>query len=277
MVINLSRTKHLKLASLMIAFAIASVSQNAFAQKQPVIKKEAIQVTKKAPEIFTKDLLTLLKNKEIILFDARPTLEYSISHIPSALNVSAKPGVSKALYISDVAEIGRVVKENKKAPIVIYCNGPFCGKTGRLGEELLEAGYINTKRYQDGIPVWRAYGGITETSDMGIEYIASQDKTAVWIDAREAAISIKKPLIGAKNIPSSAVVFKKDEGEIKKAKDDGRLPMHDHNTRIIVFADTSDQAAIVAQALAKEAFHNVSYYKGTADQLIKLLTPQTKQ
>jgi hypothetical protein len=34
----------------------------------------------------------------------------------------------------------------------------------------------------------------------------------------------------------------KDVGEVKTAKDDGRLPMEDHNTRIIVFGRDMAQA-----------------------------------
>jgi hypothetical protein len=59
----------------------------------------------------------------------------------------------------------------------------------------------------------------------------------------------------------------KDVGEVKKAKDDGRLPMEDHNTRIIVFGRDEAQAKAVAEAIAREAFHNVSYFAGSLEQL----------
>ena len=42
------------------------------------------------------------------------------------------------------------------SPIIRYCNGPFCGKSNRLAEELLEVGYANVRRHQLGAPVWRA-------------------------------------------------------------------------------------------------------------------------
>jgi hypothetical protein len=72
---------------------------------------------------------------------------------------------------------------------------------------------------------------------------------------------------GAKNIPRPLVLQGKDVGELKKAKDDGRLPMTDHNTRIIVFADSPEDARFVADQIAREAFHNVSYFPGTIQQL----------
>ena len=55
--------------------------------------------------------------------------------------------------------------------------------------------------------------------------------------------------------------------DVKKAKDDGRLPMEDHNTRIIVFGKDGTQARAATEAIAKEAFHNVSYFGGSFDDL----------
>ena len=49
---------------------------------------------------------------------------------------------------------------------------------------------------------------------------------------------------------------------MKKAKDDGRLPMEDHNTRIVVFGQDGAQARIVAEAIVREAFHNVAFFDG---------------
>jgi hypothetical protein len=65
----------------------------------------------------------------------------------------------------------------------------------------------------------------------------------------------------------------KDVGEVKRAKDDGRLPMEDHNTRIVVFGEEAGPARYVADALAREAFHNVSYFGGTFQQARAALQP----
>lgn len=58
---------------------------------------------------------------------------------------------------------------------------------------------------------------------------------------------------------------------MKAAKDDGRLPMEDHNTRIIVFGRDAAQAGAVAEAIAREACHNVSYFEGDAAALREAL------
>ena len=58
----------------------------------------------------------------------------------------------------------------------------------------------------------------------------------------------------------------KDVGEVRRAKDDGRLPIEDHNTRIIVVGHNAADARYVAEALAREAFHNVAYFAGTFEE-----------
>ena len=105
-----------------------------------------------APEISTDDLQQILKDQSAVVLDTRPYREWSVSHIPGALNVAPKPGVPMALYTSDVAEIGRLVDGDKAQPLVLYCNGPFCGKSKRVAKELLEAEYTNVSRYQLGAP-----------------------------------------------------------------------------------------------------------------------------
>ena len=47
--------------------------------------------------------------------------------------------------------------------------------------------------------------------------------------------------------------------------------MEDHNTRIIVFGQDGTNAMLVAEALSKNAFHNVSYYPGKFEQVISAI------
>ncbi|HSD69298.1 MAG TPA: rhodanese-like domain-containing protein, partial [Woeseiaceae bacterium] len=167
----------------------------------------------------------------------------------------------------------RVVSGNKAAPIVLYCNGPFCGKSKRLAAELLDAGYTNVRRYQLGIPAWRALVGLTQIEPEALRHVIENDRTAVFIDAREAAEFAAGSIAQARNIPQSGLKPGKDVGEIRAAKDDGRLPMEDHNTRIIVFGETAEQAKAVAEAIAKEAFHNVSFLDASFEQVKSALQP----
>ena len=224
-------------------------------------------------EVSTEQLKRILADQSAVVLDTRPFREFAISHIPGARNVAAKPGVPMSAYVSDVAEIGRLIEGKRETPLVLYCNGPYCGKSKRLAEELLTAGYTNVRRYQLGIPVWRALGGLTEIEAEGLRHVVANDRTAVLIDAREVDVFRTGSLPNARSIPRSGVLEGKDVGEVKRAKDDGRLPMEDHNTRLIVIGREVTEARYVAEALAREAFHNVAYFRGRFEEAQVVLRP----
>jgi rhodanese-related sulfurtransferase len=256
---------HLSIRRTPIGFAVLAAglftfsTAGALAQAAPNILTATLpQPNEKTPEVSTEELRRILADGSATVFDARPPLEYAISHIPGALNVAPKAGVPMATYVSDVAEIGRILGDKKDAAIVLYCNGPFCGKSKRLAEELISAGYTNVRRYQLGVPVWRALVGVTQIEPEGIRYVREGDNTAVFFDARSADEFKAGTLSGARHLPKA---------EVSKAKEDGRLPMEDHNTRIIVFGKDGAQAREVAEEIAKNAFHNVSFYAGSLADL----------
>ena len=242
-------------------------------QTPPTIRQAVVgNAGEKTPEISTEVLEATVATGSAIVLDARPYAEFAVSHIPGAANVAPKPGVPMSMYVSDVAEIGRLVGNNKAAPLVLYCNGPHCGKSNRLAGELAAEGYSNVRRYQLGIPVWRAVGQVCQIELEGIRHILANDSTAVVIDSREADEFRAGTLRAARNIPRSGVLEGKDVGEVKRAKDDGRLPMEDHNTRIVVVGSDAGAARYVAEALTREAFHNVSYFAGPFEKVRAFLT-----
>ena len=107
----------------------------------------------------------------------------------------------------------------------------------------------------------------------GLRYVVASDRTAVLIDVREPDAYRSGTLPNARNIPRSAVLEGKDVGEVKRAKDDGRLPMEDHNTRLIVIGTSAADARYVAEALTREAFHNVAYFPGPVEAAQRALQP----
>jgi rhodanese-related sulfurtransferase len=92
----------------------------------------------------------------------------------------------------------------------------------------------------------------------GIAYAV--ERGSILIDARDSEEFMASSIPGARNLPL---------GEVKEADKgkDGRLPVEDHNARIIVFGRDSEQARAVCKALAKVAFHNTSFYGGTFETL----------
>ena len=232
-----------------------------------VFNTTAGEINPKTPEVSTDELKSILAEGKALILDTRPHLEWAISHIPGALNVAPKPGMPMSSYTSDVTEVNQLTKGNKTQALILYCNGLFCGKSKRVAEDLLITGYTNVRRYQLGAPVWRALGGVMVIEPDGVRYLIKNDRTMVLIDARDALEFQSSTLPGARNISRSKVLSGKDVGEVKAAKDDGRLPMEDHNTRIIVFGTGAIQAREVAEALVREAFHNVSYFHGSYQQI----------
>ena len=247
-------------AIFLLAAATAGVAQTVF-------DTTLGESNQKTAEVSTQELKHIIKSGSAVLLDSRPPMEYAVSHIPGALNVAPQPGRPAHLYISDVAEVGRLLGGAKEKALVLYCNGPFCGKTKRLGTELLGAGFTNVRRYQLGAPGWRTLSGEAMQTDLTALRYMNRDKTAVWIDAREPAAFKTGTVPGARNIASSGLRPGKDQGVMKQAKDDGRLPMEDHNTRIIVFGSNARDARAVADAIASEAFHNVSFIAEPIEQV----------
>lgn len=239
--------------------AISALLGGAPATGQSAFDAALAEPDQKTADVSTSELRRIIEERAAVLLDARPPLEYAISHIPGALNVAPQPGRPAHLYVSDVAEVGRLLGGARDRPLILYCNGPFCGKSKRLAAELAEAGYTNVRRYQLGAPGWRALAGAAMQTELpALRYVRS-DPTAVWIDAREPAAFAGGTISGARNIPASGLKPGKDQGVMKDAKDDGRLPMEDHNTRVLVFGADGKGAKAVADAIAREAFHNVSY------------------
>ena len=204
------------------------------------------------PEITTADLKRILAEGKTPVLDVRSAQEYAIAHIPGSVNH----------YEKEVEQITKAYPDRGSA-LVLYCNGPYCGKSKRLSEELKKQGYTNVRRYQLGLPVWRAVGNTVQTDLAGVRYMLGVDKTAEWVDARSAEAFAKGSLPKAVNIR---------KGEAEAANDDGRLPKKDKGARVIVVADTPAEARIVAEEIAHKAYWNSSYFGGRFAELSAFAT-----
>ena len=213
-----------------------------------------------SPEISTAEFQAALRDPAVIVFDARPPEEYAVSHVPGARNAPGKPNLPPSAYTADVTAVLKLVPDRKRR-LVLYCNGLHCGRSKRFGAELHSNGYADVQRYQLGIPAWRALGGVTQVEKAALLSLLARDATAVLVDAREP--TARPHVANARAIPLR---------DAAKAKDDGRLPMTDHNTRIFVVGDSGADARAVAEAIAHDAFHNVSFFGGGVAELPELAT-----
>jgi rhodanese-related sulfurtransferase len=129
-------------------------------------------------EVPTEEFRRILAEGSATVFDARPFLEYAGGPSPGARDAAATADVWMSIHVSDVGEVERVLDGRKDAPIVLYCNGPFCGKSQRLSEELSGAGFTDVRRYQLGVPIWRALGGMMQIESARFQYLSAAEARA---------------------------------------------------------------------------------------------------
>src|SRR5215472_9753424 len=70
-----------------------------------IVQATLEEPNQKTSEISTDDLRGILATGSAVVFDARPPREYAMSHIPGAINVRSKPGLSMSQYVPDAGEI----------------------------------------------------------------------------------------------------------------------------------------------------------------------------
>jgi len=224
----------------------------ACAQVGNIYQATLVEPNQKTQEVSTEQVRRILADGSALVLDTRKRSEYVAGHIPGALNLDAPPSAA-------VASVERLVGGDKSKALVLYCNGPFCQASRHLSEQLVAAGFTNVRRYQLGIPIWRALGGPTEIELDGIIRIFKVDQTAVYFDARSAEEFSKGSLPGAHNVPPDKLAT----NELLKAP----LPRDDFNTRIVLFGRGSGQARTLADAMSKLPWHNVTYFSGTFETL----------
>ena len=255
---------------IMLMSAIASSTQvqsqpSAYGRDAPSVFDGVLSNVASSPEVSTAELRAALTNSSAIILDARPYEEYAVSHIPGARVVPGKPGTTPALYVADAAEVAKSIPD-KTQPLILYCNGLFCGRSERFADDLIKLGYRNVRRYQLGAPGWRALGGVMQVEKPALLRLLAQDATSVLIDGTADA--------GPKSRLRNAVLIPPPDAS--KAKDDGRLPMTDHNTRIFVVATNGAEARSLAEAIVHDAFHNVTFFGGAITDLPELLEDEER-
>jgi rhodanese-related sulfurtransferase len=220
----------------------------AFASKARPSVYEAVleEQNQKTPELATDELKALLAKGGAVVFDARPTEEYAVAHIPGSL-------------ILDEKQLGRFAQSfpDRSTSIVVYSNGPFCDRARDRSEDLLRLGYTRISRYQLGLHVWRALGNTAETNLQGFRQVARDGNTFI-VDARSRAE------YAAGTVPGAQAIL---PGDVSRAQKDRRLRYLDHSSRVIVFANSATEARALADEFSRNAYSNTSYLDGTYAQL----------
>ena len=245
------------------AVALLAINAKANAQGAGILQATLAEPNQKTEEVSTDQLRRILTDRSAIVLDTRTRDEFEAGHIPGARNLDVPPA-------KKMAAVERLVNGNKSAALVLYCNGPFCQASRRLAEQLVAAKFTNVRRYQLGIPIWRALGGPTEIELPAITRIFGIDRTAVFIDARPAEEFAKGTIPGARNLTLEslgATIKKMMSGELK----DPPLPLDDFNRRLVLVGGDGSQARKLADAMSTRPWHNVAYFSGPFETLAAAL------
>ena len=244
-----------RLTSMALAVVVLTAGDGR-AESLSVYQATLAEPNQKTPEVSTEQVRRILTDNSAMLLDTRSRAEFDAGHIPGARILDAPPA-------AQVAAVERLVNGEKSRALVLYCNGPYCQASRRLAEQLVAAGYSNVRRYQLGIPVWRALGGPTAIELGGVLRIVKADQTAVFFDTRSAKEFAKGSFPGALNVPADEVTA----GTLTKLP----LPEDDFNRRIVLIGSDAAQARKLAEVLSKRPWHNVAYFSGEFDALVAAL------
>lgn len=248
------------LTTAVAVMTMAIATQEAGAQDVSIYQATLAEANQETPEVSTAQLRRILIDHSATIIDSRSRPEFDAGHIPGARVIDGPAS-------AHVAAVEHLVGGDKSKALVVYCNGPFCEAGRRVASKLVAAGFTNVRRYQLGIPIWRALGGPTEIELQGIVRIFDVDRTAVFIDARPAEEFAQASLPGAHNLTAenaNATIKKLAEGKLENPP----LPVDDFNRRIVLFGGDHGEARKLAEVLSKKPWHNVTYFAGPFAALV---------
>lgn len=99
------------------------------------------------PTIGVEDVYKQFKQGNALIVDVRSSIEYSTSHMQSAINIK--------VAVKDFEKrLRKAVAQNPGKQIYMYCNGTTCLKSPLAVKKALAAGFTDVYSIYDGLPVW---------------------------------------------------------------------------------------------------------------------------
>jgi rhodanese-related sulfurtransferase len=247
-----------------VAAVALGIAGSILAQPSRPVARETIEravtgAPSRAAEVTTAELRDILATGREVVLDVRSYAEYALGHIPGARSLGEE---SRSLSALAMTLARRYARGRLDSALVLYGNGPRETRVRRLADTLLSAGMLRVRRYEPGIAVWRALGGVTQIEDRGLRDVV-EHRLAVLVDSRDSIRFAAKTISGAVNLPRTRVIWMADSADVPGARPDARWPSFDRDARVVVFGTDSLEARGVADALARLSFRNVSFYAGT--------------
>jgi len=134
------------LKSLSIALLASSfIAGSAFAEK-----KEVAQFIEGTVRVSAEEMIDLVEQyDELVIIDSRKKSDVAKGFIEGSISL---PNTE-----TDAASLGKHVA-SKTTPILFYCNGIKCGRSGKAAQIAMAAGYTKLYWFRGGIQEWEAKG-----------------------------------------------------------------------------------------------------------------------
>ena len=100
------------------------------------------------------ELKAAIDASAVTVVDALGGDYYAQQHLPGAV----------ALAPRDVDAMAPSVLPDRQTAIVTYCSNPACPNSGQVADRLTALGYVNVRKYREGIEDWTGAGLPTESA-----------------------------------------------------------------------------------------------------------------
>ena len=132
---------------IIILSVISGLTVNAISEKGVSLFYKPLNI-KSGSHISLDQVLQLFSHEKALFIDTRYTDEYKKSHIIGALNLPLDASREEiAVFCESIS---------KEQVIVVYCSGPECNSSRRLGGYLTFLGFEKVYIYLNGFEEWEA-------------------------------------------------------------------------------------------------------------------------
>ena len=210
-----------------------------------------------APQVSTEELRTIFRRGDALVLDVRNPREYHLGHIPGAFGLESGEGPQTVL-----ATARRLLRMDRTRALVLYGDGINSEETRRGAEALMAGGFVNLRRYQLGLAVWQALGGVTEIDGEGLAP-AWRDRSAVFVDGRETVETRGDQVTGMVQLGVP---------EVARGAGEGKLPP-DPATRVVAVGREAAQARALAEQLVRRGYRRVAFFGGSWAEFRRITGP----
>jgi rhodanese-related sulfurtransferase len=217
-------------------------------------------------QVSTEELRERLAQGGVLLLDARPATAFEREHLPGAVGLAPSDRTAAERADGAVRAVARALRMDRTRPIIVYGEGPGSAEARLAASALRAAGYTAVRRYQLGLAVWQAMGGVAAIGVDGVAAAWAGEPATLFLDAREPALRARDSLPGLMALPVPLAA---------RAIAEERLP-RDPATRIITVGRDAAQARALAEQLVRQAYRRVAFFEGDWERFRRAVSAERR-